>query len=365
MVIQATNNESDKPGFILRTIVTDSERILFILQTIVIGSRKRLFISRTIVKGSERILFISRTVVKDSGRRVFISRTIVEGSGRELLISFKNECLFFKKKSFKRVLCFSLNINSLKFNSMKKLVFSTVYIFRLTVENLFGLVKSTIDLAIAVKNDLGDLCNATLNQLIADNEKYKLVLAKQRKSELTEKLLLADNDRNDRFAEIKRTITLHLKGRDAKKKESAQSLQFFFKPYWNVETKPLNTETGLLSGMIGKYHANADLQAAAVNNGIDNMLDELETSNNGYDEMYMQRMGEGADLPDESASEQKSTVCNSYTEFCNAIEQAANFTPNDSVLALFKSMDELRRKYHALTPNGKDKGEDEPGKDIK
>jgi len=246
---------------------------------------------------------------------------------------------------------------------MKKLAFSILYIFRLSVENLFGLIKSTLFSAVAVKSNLSDLCAATLNQLIIDFEKYQQVVKKQRKSALTEKLLLADNDRNDRFGEIKRNISLHLKGRDAKKKTFAKSLEYFFKPYWDLETKPLNTETALLSEMFGKYKSKSELQSAALNIGIDIMLTELEVSNNAYDELYILRMNEGADLPDESATAQKSTLCDSYTEFCKAIEQAANFTPTESVLSLFKNMDELRSKYHALTPNGKDITEEEPVKE--
>jgi len=246
---------------------------------------------------------------------------------------------------------------------MKKLEFSTLYIFRLAVDNLFGLVKSTIGLAVPVKSELGVMSNATLDRLITDNQKFQKMVKKQRKSGLTERLLLADNDRNDRFAEIKRTVSLHLKGRNASKKAFAQSLEYFLKPYWDVAAKPLNTKTGLLAEMFGKLYDNADIQTAAVNIGIDIMLAELEEVNNDYDALYKQRINEGADLPDESASEQKSTVCDSYSEFCSAIEQAANYTPSDTILNLFKSMDELRKKYHALTPNVKDKVEDVPGKE--
>ena len=246
---------------------------------------------------------------------------------------------------------------------MKKLAFSILYIFRLSVDNLYGLIKSTLFSAVAVKSNLSDLCAATLNQLIIDFEKYQQVVKKQRKSELTEKLLLANNDRNERFGEIKRNISLHVKGRDAKKKAFAKTLEYFFKPYWDLETKPLNTETALLSEMFGKYNSKSELQSAALGIGIDIMISELEIANNAYDELYILRMGEGADLPDESATAQKSTLCDSYNEFCKAIEQAANFTPTESVLSLFKSMDELRSKYHALTPNGKDITEEEPVKE--
>jgi hypothetical protein len=114
--------------------------------------------------------------------------------------------------------------------------------------------------------------------------------------------------------------------------------------------------------MFGKYNANTEVQAAALNNGINVLLTELETVNSDYDVLYKKRLAEGAVQPDESASEQKSEVCNSYTQFCNIIEQAVNFTPKESVLTLFKNMDELRKTYHAMMPNGKDKLVEEPVK---
>jgi hypothetical protein len=41
---------------------------------------------------------------------------------------------------------------------------------------------------------------------------------------------------------------------------------------------------------------------------------------------------------------------------------AVNLTPKESVLTLFKNMDELRKTYHAMIPNGKDKVVVEPAK---
>jgi len=236
---------------------------------------------------------------------------------------------------------------------MKKFLFSTLHVTRLTDKNLFGLVKSTIGLAIPAKVNLGDLSKATLNQLIIDFEKYEQVLKRQQKSELSDRLSLADKDRNERFTEIKRSINLHLKGRDAIKKAVAQSLECFFKPFWKVETKPMNTETALLSSLFVKYHANIELQKAAIKIGIDILLTELEGANIAYDIMYQQRLGENAELADESAKEQRNKVIDAYTEFCNSIEQVSNFTPNESILVLFNGMDELRMEYNAFCPKGK------------
>ena len=36
------------------------------------------------------------------------------------------------------------------------------------------------------------------------------------------------------------------------------------------------------------------------------------------------------------------------------MEQAANLTPNDQIIALFYKLDDFRKKYHALGGNGKD-----------
>ena len=71
---------------------------------------------------------------------------------------------------------------------MKKFQFTTVYVLRLSVDNILGLVKSTIDLANAVKADLGDMVNATLTQLTKDKEKFEPMVNTPRKSELTDEV---------------------------------------------------------------------------------------------------------------------------------------------------------------------------------
>jgi hypothetical protein len=90
---------------------------------------------------------------------------------------------------------------------MEKLEFSTLYIFRLLVDKLYELVELTIDLVLTLKIDFSELTNAALNRLMGNNEKYQQVLKRPRKSALTEMLIFADKDRNDRLAETKQTYT--------------------------------------------------------------------------------------------------------------------------------------------------------------
>lgn len=246
---------------------------------------------------------------------------------------------------------------------MKKLMFSALYVFRLSIDNVLGLVKSTINLAVAVKDELSDLNKAILNQLIANNLLFEPMVKNPRKNGFTERVNLANTDRKERFTEIKRIVKLHLKGRDAKRKAAAKTLDFFFSTYWGMINEPMNSVTGVMSGMFEKYNANNEVKAAASTIAVDTLITEFEMSNQAFDLIYNQRLANDA-AHELSASEQKSTVCESYSEFCNAIEQAANFTPNESLLTLFNKMNELRKTYHMLEPVTKEKLETEEVKEA-
>lgn len=246
---------------------------------------------------------------------------------------------------------------------MKKLSLNALYVIRLTIDNVLGLVKSTINLAVAVKDELSNLSNATLNQLIADNLLFEPLVKNPRKNGFTERVNLANTDRKERFAEIKRIVKLHLKGRDATRKAAAKTLDFFFSTYWSMINEPMNSVTGVVSGMYEKYNSDLEVKEAAITLAIDTLMIEFEISNKAFDVIYNQRLADDA-AHELSASQQKKAVCDSYTEFCNAIEQAANFTPNEPVLTLFNKMNELRKNYHMLEPAIKEKVEPAPVKEI-
>jgi hypothetical protein len=44
----------------------------------------------------------------------------------------------------------------------------------------------------------------------------------------------------------------------------------------------------------------------------------------------------------------KPAAVTAYIQFCTNVEQAFNYTPSDTITALFNKMDELRKVYHAL-----------------
>jgi len=236
---------------------------------------------------------------------------------------------------------------------MNNYTFNSVYAFKLSIDNLSGLIKSTISFATAVKTQLGDPEKAALSQLIAENAKFQPMVKNPRKIELTDILVLLNDERKERFSEIKRTIKLHLLGRDARKRKAAQTLVVFFQSYWGVMNEPMNTITGTLNEMFAKYKADNELKEAAVVAGFDILLSEFETCNNDFNDIYIQRAAIEA-AHELSASEQKSIVSKSYSQFCNVIEQAVNYAPNEDILSLFNNMNDLRKTYAVSIPSVKD-----------
>ena len=228
---------------------------------------------------------------------------------------------------------------------MNNYTFNSVYAFKLSIDNLYGLIKSTISNAVPVKTQLGDPEKAALSQLIADNAKFQPMVKNPRKIELTDMLVMLNDERKEIFSEIKRIIKLHLLGRDVRKRTAAQTLVVFFQSYWGVLNEAMNTITGTLSEMFAKYKADNGLKDASVTAGLDLLLSEFESCNNDFNDIYIQRAAIEA-AHELSASEQKSIVSKSYSQFCNVIEQAVNYAPNEDILSLFNNMNDLRKTYY-------------------
>lgn len=246
---------------------------------------------------------------------------------------------------------------------MNNYTFNSVYAFKLSIDNLYGLIKSTISNAVPVKTQLGDPEKAALSQLIADTAKFQPMVKNPRKIELTDMLVMLNDERKEIFSEIKRNIKLQLLGRDVRKRTAAQTLIVFFQSYWGVMNEPMNTITGTLNEMFAKYKADNELKDAAVTAGFDILLSEFESCNNDFNDIYIQRAAIEA-AHELSASEQKSVVSKSYSQFCNVVEQAVNYAPNEDILSLFNNMNDVRKTYAEPTPVGKDEMKSEVAKEA-
>ncbi len=240
--------------------------------------------------------------------------------------------------------------------------FRPVHLNHLSIDNLFSLCKSTIEYANPVKESIGKVPKAILDQLETDNNAMGVQMNKALKSTLTAQVTELDLDCDDRFAEVKRNVSTNLRGRNPEKKAAAEELKIFLNPYWDTDSKPLNTQTSLLTEMFGKLNASEKLKTLAATIGITDMMTGLETANTALAALYQTRNEQGAAVEGPSASSLRSATAKSYEQFCTAIEQAANFTPSEVLSTLFNQMDELRKTYARL--NRKKEGEEVTSPDV-
>lgn len=238
--------------------------------------------------------------------------------------------------------------------------FSSINTKQLKVADLYSLSKSTIDYALPVKDSMGDLLKATFTQLETDNTAMGASLHKPLKSGITPLLKMKRDDRKNHFAEVKRNIQTSSKSLDQTKKTAGETLKIFMEPYWDTDKKAMNTATVVIKEMIEKYRADEELVTHAAAIGIIDMINGLDTVNNEFASLYMARNSQQAANEGPTPSSLKIPLTKSYEKFCDVMEQAINYVPSPTLLALFGQMDELRGKY-ALLIGKTDKGGDTPG----
>lgn len=223
---------------------------------------------------------------------------------------------------------------------------SPLYVAKLPVKGLYALNKSTIELAKPVMAQIGPIAAAGLTYLETINQNLVLSLNKGSKSAYTAEVQKFDDERDDVVQEIKRETSSSLRSSNTEKKQAASVLQLFLAPYWDVAAMAQDVETGILDDLLTKYNARPDLIAAAKKLGIEGLFVSLATKNQAFDIKFKSRNTEYSERA-ESASSVKPAAVAAYVQFCTAMEQMVNFAPNDTVIALFNQLDELRKTYRS------------------
>ena len=225
--------------------------------------------------------------------------------------------------------------------------FSPLYVARLSVNASYALNQSTVELAKPHAVEIGPISAAALSMLESITQAMGNGMNKNQKSALTDDMKPLDVDRDGASDEAFRVTAIYLKSSDTAKKAAASTMQLFLSPYKGLARLPLDVETRVMKEMLTKYNASPELKAAALVLGIDGQFETMGTKNNAFETLYKSRNVQTA-VHVESGSSQKPAANNAYVQFCTAIAQAANFTPNDTIVALFNQLDVLRKKYHAL-----------------
>ena len=244
---------------------------------------------------------------------------------------------------------------------MKKQTFFGLRTSHLSNNDANSLFQSTIQVAIPVQTQLGDMMAAVLKEFISGAQKFGEQVNASQKSKLTAPLKEMDKTDDNLLSEIKRTVVFMSKSRELSKQTAALDLDFFLTPYWDLSTRPVKTQAEDTTDMFTKYNANPDLQAAATEIGVAALFTELEAANAELTATYLTRNNEIGNRS-ESGTNLRPAAETGYTDLCNAVEQAVSFTPSPVIQTLFNDMDALRRKYAPLATGGKDKPADTTAK---
>jgi hypothetical protein len=226
---------------------------------------------------------------------------------------------------------------------------SQLSVFRLPNEDAATLFKLTYEIAEPVSNTIGEMGLAAYTAGYKSMLPFFAQISQIQKSEFTGQITSVRAVCNDLSSEINRVITFETKSRVSTKKDAANMLKFDLKPYWDLSRKSIAIQFEKTDEMIEKINNSPELKAAAIEIKIDTILTELETKNTTLTKLYKDRLQEVSSR-DESSTNLRPEAQEGYRLFCEVIELATHFTPNQDLTNLFNQMDELRVKYRAMLP---------------
>lgn len=231
---------------------------------------------------------------------------------------------------------------------------SSISLNRLPIEEAAALFNLTVDAAISVRSEIGEMAGVALTEFGEAATAFRAQTNRSRKNQLTDKMTAERKVCTDVYCEIKKIVVFETSSRIELRKQSANELQFFFKPNWDITRGPIGDQIDQTVKMISLYRANPLLVNAALTIGVDALMNELEIDNSALNTTFKAHgLEDGKQAP--SGSDLRPAATDSYNRFCDIIEHAANYTPNPAILELFIKIDALRKRYQALIRNKKDK----------
>jgi hypothetical protein len=220
----------------------------------------------------------------------------------------------------------------------------------LRLSNLAGLSGETLDLVNPLAGQLGETCVKTASRLSVNLATMKSEMDKNPRSPLTEPIRKANNDCDASLNEIKRTAKAGEQSTIPAKADAGKTLMFFLKPFWHLDKEPLVTQIGMTEELLRRYNSQQPLPTAAQILGMAELFPALEQQNMLLNELYNRRLDEHAALSP-AAGHLHGDVTEDYEGLCGIVLKTVNLEPvPQPILDLFHKMDDLRKKYAALSP---------------
>jgi hypothetical protein len=221
----------------------------------------------------------------------------------------------------------------------------------MTLGNISGLCTETVDASKTIILELGDpLLQVKFEKLTGSVITLNSRINRVRSNPLTIQLKDIDMKIDTLFAELKRTIKAGEKSSSQSKSNAASLLMLTFKPFWNVTTKPMASQSSQLEALFSRVNADQDMLNALATLDINSTWEELINTNILFNQIYDKRLEEDAAATAPSASSGKTEVVKDYEDFCKAIEVTLSALPSPKLELLFNEINELRKKYVPRRP---------------
>ena len=195
-------------------------------------------------------------------------------------------------------------------------------------------------------------------------DKLNSLYRKAQGSALTKELVALDERRDNALI----LLTMIAKGYsrysadEAKRKAAKKIYKLITRHGKSIYRFNYQAETGTIFSLVNKLLSEPGLPAAVTTLGVQSEVDELKTSNEQFDDKFLERIEKGGEGPAKSATEVRKKAKDQYRRLIKQIEALAVISGPEKYKSLIKELNTLIEKYnreaHYRTIKSKD-GEDE------
>ena len=177
------------------------------------------------------------------------------------------------------------------------------------------------------------------------NTSFKAALNQIRKNDETEKITLADKDRDLAFGQFKKSVKLFLDSDDADEQEAAKSLMNLINVYKDIENLSYGAEITNIDKLIAELEgANYSEKVAFLN--IERPVMRLKNNNATFKTLFEWRLVEEATTETYNAKLLRKELLATYAEMTKYIVAMANALHSEQFVSVLNLLN-IARKYYA------------------
>ncbi|HEY4789396.1 MAG TPA: DUF6261 family protein [Bacteroidales bacterium] len=180
-------------------------------------------------------------------------------------------------------------------------------------------------------------------------------------SSITEKLTELDRRRDGNLIGIHKYAEGLVYHFEQATKEAALAILNSFDKYGkNLYMLNYQAETSTITSLTSDWGTDSKLAAAVIKINLTAWAEELKTSNNLFNEMFLSRAGEKATANDIKFLELRKSAMSGFRELVQNIEARATLSTDNSYDALINALNALIQKYNVVAASHTNKKEDKP-----